>query len=511
MYESHYGFLEKPFNLTPDPKYLYLSRRHADAFAHLEFGHRERGGFVVITGEVGTGKTTLARYFLGRLGERTATAGVLYPALTAAELLRSIVEDLHVSPGGSSLKELVDALHHFLLEARREERDVVLLIDEAQDLSPEVLEQVRLISNLETDTEKLLTIVLIGQSELQEKLARSELRQLAQRVTARYHLSPLAREETEDYVRHRIDVAGGAGKVAFTSQALRAVHRRSGGIPRLINLICDRALLAGYVEGVREITRAMVQRAAREVRGEYGARLTPRRVVAAAGGVAVTAAVVAALWLHGEPPGPALPAVEAGPALDVGIRTDKTSPALGATLISLSREDSFTDARSALEALWGDGSLPVTSLRTHMPQVRRLDLPVILEMFHPARDDTCFLALLRLEGDDAVLAVGGARLRVPVSQVDRLWTRQAFFPWRRADVGQAETWVGDALTRQGYVEAASDLGAAVSRFQQDAELVPDGIIGSRTLMALYSLESLPRPRLSGARPPRPGEGSGGVS
>jgi len=511
LYESHYGFLEKPFNLTPDPKYLYLSRRHADAFAHLEFGHRERGGFVVITGEVGTGKTTLARYFLGRLGERTATAAVLYPALTASELLRSIVEDLHVSPGGSSLKDLVDALHRFLLEARREERDVVLLIDEAQDLSSDVLEQVRLISNLETDTEKLLTIVLIGQSELQEKLARSELRQLAQRVTARYHLSPLAGEETEDYVRHRIDVAGGAGKVAFTSQALRAVHRRSGGIPRLINLICDRALLVGYVEGVREITGAMVQRAAREVRGEPRPRLPFRRVAAAAGGVAVTAAVVAALWLRGEPPNPALPVAEAGPDLDLATQPGETSPALAETLVSLSRETSFTDALSALETLWGDGSLQVTSLRTHMPQVRRLDLPVILEMFHPARADTCFLALLRLEGEEAVLAAGAARLHVPVSQVDRLWTRQAFFPWKQTDTGQAEAWVRDALTRQGYVEAASDLDAAVSRFQQDAELVPDGIIGSRTLMALYSLESLPRPRLSRARPPDPGVSGGGVS
>ena len=264
MYEGYYGFTEKPFNLTPDPKYLYQSRRHTEAVAHLEYGRRERGGFIVITGEVGTGKTTLARYFLGRLPEGTATAVVLYPALTAAELLQTILDDLKAPREGASLKDLVDALHRFLLKAREEDRDVVLLIDEAQDLSPEVLEQIRLISNLETDTQKLIQIVLIGQSELAEMLGRRELRQLAQRVTARYHLAPLSRQETDDYVRHRLAVAGGAGKVSFAPRALAAVHRLSGGIPRLINLICDRALLAGYVRGTRVIEADMVRQAAAE-------------------------------------------------------------------------------------------------------------------------------------------------------------------------------------------------------------------------------------------------------
>ncbi|MGH9887727.1 MAG: ExeA family protein, partial [bacterium] len=222
MYEVFYGFTEKPFNLTPDPKYLYLSQRHTEAFAHLEFGRKEKGGFILVTGEVGTGKTTLARYFLSHLDERTATAFILYPALTAAELLRSTLDDLHVPVSGTSLKDHVDALHRFLLEARAQGRDVILLIDEAQDLAPEVLEQIRLISNLETDTEKLIQIVLMGQSELQDMLARRDLRQLAQRVTARYHLAPLDRQETDDYIRHRLRIAGGEGKVVFTPKALSA-------------------------------------------------------------------------------------------------------------------------------------------------------------------------------------------------------------------------------------------------------------------------------------------------
>jgi len=511
VYESHYGFAEKPFNLTPDPKYLYLSQRHTEAFAHLEFGRRERGGFILVTGEVGTGKTTLARYFLSRLDSRTATAFVLYPALTAAELLRSTLEDLHIPVPGASLKDHVDALHRFLLEAREKGRDVVLLIDEAQDLSSEVLEQIRLISNLETDTEKLIQIVLMGQSELQEMLSRRELRQLAQRVTAQYHLSPLSRPETTDYVAHRLRVAGGEGKVSFTPGALALVHQRSGGVPRLINLICDRALLAGYVQGARVVDAAMVRRAAREVKRAS----TPEPLRRYAALTALTAAAVIAglgLW-HGRSssvPADAAPAAAMPAAAPVTMppapspTTASASPVLSPVLLALDHDRSFDAAIGQVQALWGPDALQRTTLRTHLEQVRRLNLPVVLEMFHPARRDTCYLALLHLDGDQAVVAADGSPLRVPLAEVDRLWTRQAVFVWRDfdavtpgSDPQRTNAWVRQALARLGYPAPEPDLAVAVARFQQDADLAADGVIGARTLMTLYSRSQYPRPRLIG--------------
>ncbi|HLA76477.1 MAG TPA: AAA family ATPase [Vicinamibacteria bacterium] len=503
MYESHYGFSEKPFNLTPDPKYLYLSERHTEALAHLEYGRRERGGFILITGEVGTGKTTLARCFLSRLDTTTATAFVIYPALTAEELLRSTLEDLHVPVTGSSLKDHVDALHRFLLQARREGREVVLLIDEAQDLSAEVLEQVRLISNLETDTEKLIQIVLMGQSELNEMLARRELRQLAQRITARAHLGSLSRREAEDYIRHRMVVAGGEGKASFTPEALTAVHAASGGVPRLINVLCDRALLAGYVQGVRVVTAAMVRQATREVRGAGTGRPQLARLGLAAAALLALGALPVGLWWQTSRAAPPPPAASISqPTAAPAVASRRSDPE--SLVLALDREASLRGASAAVQALWSGEPLERTWLRTNLDQVRLLNLPAVLEMFHPTRRDTCFLALLRLEDSEALVsAEPGAPLRVPVADLDRLWTRQAIFLWRdfdslaaARDPARTEAWTREHLGRLGYLGQAPDLAGAVARFQRDAQLLPDGVVGARTLMSLYSRGTHPQPRLT---------------
>ncbi|HET7341961.1 MAG TPA: AAA family ATPase, partial [Methylomirabilota bacterium] len=269
MYTSHFGLAEPPFSIAPDPRYLFLSEGHREALAHLLWGLGANGGFVQLTGEVGTGKTTLCRALLEQLPPEVDVAMVFNPALTSVELVAAVCDELRVPypAGTTSLKTLVDALDRYLLDAHARGRRTVLVIDEAQDLSREVLEQVRLLTNLETTREKLLQIILIGQPELRTVLARGDLRQLAQRVTARYHLRPFSEPETRAYVRHRLQTAG-QHRPIFRRAALRLVHRASRGIPRLINTICDRALLGAYAAGRTQVTAAIVRRAAGEVLGQ---------------------------------------------------------------------------------------------------------------------------------------------------------------------------------------------------------------------------------------------------
>jgi general secretion pathway protein A len=268
MYDQFYGFREPPFNITPDPRFLFFSDRHREAYNHILFGIRERKGFIQITGEVGAGKTTLCRALLEELGPSYVTALILNPCLNPTQLLRSILTELGLEPGKADRATCLAMLNRFLLDQLAAGNDVVLLIDEAQDLSSELLEQVRLLSNLETDQRKLLQIVLIGQPELREKLNDRSLRQLRQRITVRYHLTPLSRPEIERYIQHRLQVVGANGRPAFTSWAIRSIFRYSGGIPRLVNAVCDKALLAGFVEGKDLLTWWQVRRAIRELEGQ---------------------------------------------------------------------------------------------------------------------------------------------------------------------------------------------------------------------------------------------------
>ncbi|MCE9614987.1 MAG: AAA family ATPase [Lentisphaerae bacterium] len=268
MYLEYYNLKEFPFNITPDPRFLYFSQHHQEAYDHLMYGIQGRRGFIELTGEVGSGKTTLCRAVLANLGEGVETALILNPSLTETQLMRAILNDFGLPVKGRDRLAYIETLNEFLLQKTSEGTNVALLIDEAQDLTPEVMEQVRLLSNLETDQHKLIQIVLCGQPELKERLARPDLRQLRQRITVRYHIPPLTLEETMLYIRHRLWVAGANGELVFDEGAAREVYRYAKGGPRLINAVCDHALLAGYVTGTKAIDARCVKRAIRQLEGQ---------------------------------------------------------------------------------------------------------------------------------------------------------------------------------------------------------------------------------------------------
>ncbi|MBI5586387.1 MAG: AAA family ATPase [Deltaproteobacteria bacterium] len=271
IYRDFFGLREKPYNVTPDPKFLCLTEKHQEALDHLVYGLEQKIGFLMLVGEVGAGKTMICRALLEKLDERYITALILHPFLAEEDLLANILQDLGLSPRGRSKREMLDQLNGFILDRKAEGKTVVLIFDESQNLSPEVLEEIRILSNLETDQEKLIQIILIGQKELEAKLARKELRQLNQRIGVRYYLYPLNRRETERYLNHRLLVAGDTGSIQFTRGAIREINAFSRGIPRLINLAADRALLAGYVQETKAITRKMARKGIASLSGRLEA------------------------------------------------------------------------------------------------------------------------------------------------------------------------------------------------------------------------------------------------
>src|SRR5213594_82377 len=475
MYAAYFGLTERPFSLAPDPRYLYLSEAHREALAHLLYGIGEGGSFVQLTGEVGTGKTTVCRALLEQLPPDVDVAMIFNPRLTSIELLAAVCDELRVPypPGTTSLKVLVDALSQALLDAHARGRRTVLIIDEAQNLSARVLEEVRLLTNLETTTQKLLQVVLIGQPELADLLSRRNLRQLSQRVTARYHLRPFSEAESQRYVQHRMEVAG-QRQAIFTRQAVRAAHRLSRGIPRLLNTICDRALLA--TGGLRSL----------------GAWAFSR--VEKAG------------------PSPETPA----PAPTVDERR-APEPTLAATLDDPSLTADRASAFVNLYALWGLDARGVNADRGcelgraarlrcltrsgTWTVLRRLNLPAILELATPdGRKHHVVLA--RLDGDRATIEIGPRRVTLPATEVERFWAGPFVMIWKSpvsgpvplqpGMLGRDVVWLrqrlgaldGQPITAMANQTYDEELRRRVAVFQQGEALVPDGIAGEETLVRL---------------------------
>ena len=543
MYLSFFGLNEKPFAITPDPRYLYLSERHAEALAHLLYGINEAGGFVQLTGEVGTGKTTIVRSLLAQTPKNAEIALILNPKMTAPEFLLTICEELGIGVPDSateSLKDLVDILSGYLLRAHAGGRRVVVVVDEAQNLAPSVLEQVRLLTNLETNTRKLLQIILIGQPELRELLARNELRQLAQRITGRYHLNPLTPAETSAYVRHRLRVAGATTDI-FSPGALAEVHRLATGVPCVINVVCDRALLGAYSMDRHRVTPTLVRNAASEV---FGKRFTPHWLpwIGTAAAASLLTLTVALLWsfkpwhsshaaagssaaVHGEtakvaavtppPPAPVPPAAPAKTGLSGHELTDL-----------LAKHANETDTDSAFTQLFGiwriqyvpasvdpcsqasNQGLECLNQKGSFGQLRLYNRPAILVLSDNA-GASHQVVLTALDDEHATVQLGGSSQDVSIGELSRYWFGDFVMLWRPGTSqvkslsqgmrGDDVRWLRQSLQRvegehsDGPVSDVFDenLSKLVRDFQRQHRLTVDGIAGVQTQIVLASAVAPP--------------------
>jgi len=545
MYTRFFGLNEKPFSITPDPRYLFLSERHGEALAHLVYGVTESGGFVQLTGEVGTGKTTLVRtLLLNRMPENADVAVVLNPQITVHEFLLTICEELGIEVAGQkdSIKALTDALNKHLLKAHADGRRTILVVDEAQNLAPAVLEQVRMLTNLETAKQKLLQIILIGQPELRELLARNDLRQLAQRITGRYHLEPLSREETAQYIEHRLRVAGALGEV-IDGGAKKEVFALSQGVPRLINVICDRALLGAYALESRVINRRLIKRAAAEVSGELDRSSTSRHFAVAAGYIAA-AIMLVSIWSYVSQDD--VPDLEVIDAVAVPLRTEASvitklasapqpPSATLAEELALANELTTTDfALASLFDLWGldytrgaqDGCAQAATVglaclhqRSSWNALQQLNRPAILSLVDE-QGDSHQIVLATIDGDQATLSIGGVEVTHPIHEVTDLWFGQFTLLWRPPGGvpvallpgarGPNIDWLRQSLTHidARYASVGGDLYDAalqnlVRQFQKDHRLDVDGLAGQQTLIVINSLlGSDDSPRLTTTATPR---------
>ncbi len=529
MYCEHFGFNESPFTITPNPRFIFFSKNHREAFAHLFYGITNRVGFMELTGEVGTGKTTVLRTVLSQIDDDShRLALILNPCLSRLELMRSINREFGVPSEGLSSSELLQELNRFLLVENAAGRTVVLVIDEAQNLEPQVLEQIRLISNLETETAKLIQIVLAGQPELGTLLERKDLRQLSQRIAVRYHLRAMDFADTQAYIGHRLEVAGGRFAVNFTAAALKKVYRFSGGYPRLINIVCDRSLLIAFGESKHEVSALDVAAAIAEIRRVRNDTVPVARVRLLLASVLLLCLcfagylyqknrlAVASSSSGQRKPAPLAESVAADPPLksDYPQRTDPAR---------MTERGSALQAFDVIASLWGSApsasepemagltgframvrqsGLQVTSVRTNLEFLYVLDVPVILEVTIPGTTGQRYLVLTGRGQRTAMVQppIKGKTL-LTVKELNSLWNGRCYFVWKNfreipflpsPDAQRSEVLqVQQLLAKAGFPKAGKSGifdGATVSalrEFQKARRIAVDGKLGVQTLLLLY--------------------------